>query len=144
MAGKLIPNLGSTDFESWTNFTPSWTGLTTGNGTQIARYKKVGKTVDLYVKFTLGSTSSLSSLVYFALPFNLAYTSNGDTVTGGVDDASPTVAYTGVGEFNGNNIIISLVATNGTYAQHSRITSTNPFTWTTSDVFWISVRYEAA
>jgi hypothetical protein len=129
----------------WTNFTPSWTGLTVGNGTQVARYRKVGKTVDVYVKFTLGSTSSLSaSLNYFALPFNLAYTSNGDTVIGGLDDASPADNKTGIGEFNGNNIIISALATNATFATHSRVTSTNPFTWTTNDSFWISVRYEAA
>lgn len=129
----------------WTTFTPSFTGVTVGNGTVVARYRKVGKAVDVYVKFTLGSTSSLNaSLNYFALPFNLAYTSNGDSVIGGLDDASPTDNKTGVGEFNGNNIIISALATNQTFATHSRVTSTNPWTWATNDSFWIQVRYEAA
>jgi len=129
----------------WTTFTPSFTGVTVGNGTLIARYRKVGKTVDVYVKLTLGSTSSLNaSLNYFALPFNLAYGSDGLTVKGGLNDASPVTLINAASEFNGNNVILATLNTSGTYGTNSRITATLPFTWTTSDFFWYQVRYEAA
>jgi hypothetical protein len=128
----------------WTTFTPSWTNLTVGNGTQIARYRKVGKTVDVYVNFTLGSTSSIgSSPVYFALPFNLANNSNGATTTGVINDANIR-PYIIVSEFNGNNVILSVMSANLTYASYDRITSTVPMTWVSTDGFWLQVRYEAA
>jgi hypothetical protein len=129
----------------WTNFTPSFTGVTVGNGTLVARYRKVGKTVELYVKLTLGSTSSLSgSLNYFALPFNLAYSGDGSTCSGGIQDVSPATNFISGPEFNGNNIILTLFATNTTWLINSRVTSTNPFTWTTGDYFWLQATYEAA
>jgi hypothetical protein len=128
----------------WTAFTPSWTNLTVGNGTQIARYRKVGKTVDVYVNFTLGSTSSVgSSPVYFALPFNLANSSNGATTTGVIGDANVR-PYIIVSEFNGNNVILSVMSANLTYASYDRVTSTVPMTWVSTDGFWLQVRYEAA
>ena len=129
----------------WTNFTPSFTGVTVGNGTLVARYRKVGKTVDLYMKLTFGSTTSFnSSLNYFSLPFNLATTSDGMTVVGAAFDASPFSVFQAGPEFNGNNLILTLLATNGTFGAISRVTSTNPMTWTTNDSYWFQVRYEAA
>jgi hypothetical protein len=128
----------------WTNFTPSWTNLTVGNGTQVARYRKVGKTVDVYVKFTLGSTSSIGSPpVYFALPFNLATNSDGVTTTGVINDANVR-PYVIASEFNSNNIILSVVLTNLTYGSYERVTSTVPMTWVSTDGFWLQIRYEAA
>jgi hypothetical protein len=128
----------------WTSFTPSWTNLTVGNGTQIARYRKVGKTVDIYINFTLGSTSSIGSApVYFALPFNLAYNSNGATTIGVINDANIR-PYIIVSEFNGNNVILSVMSANLTYASYDRVTSTVPMTWVSTDSFWLQVRYEAA
>jgi hypothetical protein len=127
----------------WTNFTPSWTGLVVGNGTQVARYRKVGKTVDVYVKFTFGSTSVMGAINYFALPFNLATTSNGFSTTGVLEDVGVN-AY-GIGaEFNSNNLILSVVSSNLTYSYINRVTSTVPFTWGTTDIFWLQIRYEAA
>ena len=144
MATKLIPNLGGTDYESWINFTPSWTGLVVGNGTQVARYRKTGKTVDVYVKLTLGSTSSLSaSLNYFGLPFNVAYTSDGFHAIGSYNDVG-TGLFVSLAEINGNNIILSTFLTNATYPAYTRVINTVPFTWTTNDIFWLQLRYEAA
>jgi hypothetical protein len=129
----------------WTAFTPTFTGVTVGNGTLVARYRKVGKTVDVYMKLTFGSTTSLSaSLNYFALPFNLATTSDGLTCVGYAQDASAGVSYVASPEFNGNNIIWSVLAVGGTWGTTSRITSSNPYTWATNDVYWFQVRYEAA
>ena len=129
----------------WTTFTPSFTGVTVGNGTLVARYRKVGKTVDLYMKLTFGSTTSLSgSLNYFSLPFNLATTSDGLTCVGYAQDSSAAASYVAAAEFNGNNIIWSVLAVGGTWGTTSRITSSNPYTWATNDIYWFQVRYEAA
>ena len=54
---------------SWTTFTPTWTNFTLGNGTvDRAAYEQIGRSVDVYVRVTLGSTSSVTGAITLTLP----------------------------------------------------------------------------
>lgn len=50
------------------SYTPTWTGMTIGNGTTTGNYFQIGKAVFGYVSVTLGSTSSVSGAIIFTLP----------------------------------------------------------------------------
>ena len=52
-------NLGTGKWQTWT---PTYAGLTLGNGTVVARYLEIGKYGYAYLRITLGSTSSLSAV----------------------------------------------------------------------------------
>lgn len=127
----------------WQDWTASITGITVGNGTVISRYRKVGKSVDVYFKFTMGSTSAISGLNYFALPFAQKTTSEGGFISGGITDFGVTT-YSPFSETNGNNIILGVVSSSGAYGTWVRISSTVPMTWATNDIWWAYIRYEAA
>ena len=46
---------------SWSAWTPTWTGLTIGNGTVQARYIQIGKTVSFELRVDFGSTTALTT-----------------------------------------------------------------------------------
>lgn len=133
------------DFPQWLNYTPTWTNLTTGNGTlNYARFVMNGKRVLLRVKFTLGSTSSVGGSVSVSLP-----------VTAHADYASATDTPLYAGQLNdatGNRNfpwvrMSSTTAANIGYMNSGVfgvISSTAPFTWTTSDQVMVTLEYEAA
>lgn len=132
---------------AWTTFTPSWTNFTLGNGTvNYARYEQVGRTVKLYVKVTLGSTSSVGTVPTLTLPVTAAY-----ATLAPVSDATYTDASGGPAYYDGQMWIPttttgSLYCANvaSTYPTVTGVTATVPFTWTTSDVFEFCLQYEAA
>ena len=149
--GQILTKASSTDLDfawaaasgggTYSAYTPSWTNLTVGNGTVIARYTNVGKFVHGYVRFTLGSTSSIGSSPKFSLPstpqtgglMNYGYGMYEDTGTANV------AAYV----TNDANLLILRYTTSATGSIGS-ITSTAPFTWTTGDGIAIQFVYEEA
>jgi hypothetical protein len=46
---------------AWSAWTPTWTGLTIGNGTVQARYIQAGKTVSFELRVDFGSTTTLTA-----------------------------------------------------------------------------------
>lgn len=70
---KLFAGTGAS--WAWQTWTPTWAGITTGNGvTTTAKYIQIGKTVFFRIVFTCGSTSALASGVdtTFSLPVTSA------------------------------------------------------------------------
>jgi hypothetical protein len=125
----------------WTTWSPGWINLTVGNGTIVARYQQIGKTVNFYLSFTFGSTSSMGTTPLFTLPVTSAQSFNQffgfftDVGVGNYNaaiDCNSTVAY------------LTTIRTSGTYADGVYVTPTIPFTWTTTDSFTFSGTYEAA
>jgi hypothetical protein len=127
---------------TYTAYTPSFTNFTLGNGTVVARYCQIGKTVFLEIKVTLGSTSVMGSDPYIFLPVN-AKTLYGMQGSVTIQDYG-TVEYLG-GAANPYNDTLRLfaVGAGGTYANYGVVTSTVPMTWTTNDNFTIRATYEA-
>src|SRR5687768_6393896 len=53
---------------AWTAWSPSYTSITVGNGTVVAVYQQINKTVRWRFKFTLGSTSAIGAGPRLTLP----------------------------------------------------------------------------
>jgi hypothetical protein len=131
-------------FASWT---PTWTNLSVGNGTQTAKYVQIGKTVIAHVSLVLGSTSTVGTGPLFTLPVTAV------SYTGGAE-FSLSIAHfehTGVSAAVGEVGIISttqgqLLVFNaaGTYLAYTGITASVPFAWATSDQIYFQISYEAA
>jgi hypothetical protein len=128
----------------WQNWSPSYLNLTVGNGSVIARYKKIGKTVEIFYRLTWGSTTTFTAYPLIGLPFNSKY--------GLIFTGSFNALDTGTGVVNGETFIENgrdffqpvPMATNGTYLAPAYMTSnTVPFTWTTSDIMTFTFSYEA-
>ena len=136
----------TTEIGAWQTYTPTWVNITIGNGTVVARYTVVNKTVTVQVKFTLGSTSVIGSggAITMSLP-----------VTSATAQYTAAVSLIGIGAANDPGVVTyqlwTLWASSTTVAfgymtssRYQEIFSTGPFTWNTNDVFTCSFTYEAA
>jgi hypothetical protein len=129
---------------AWTSYTPTFSGLTVGNGTLNAKYCQIGKVMFVRMNLTFGSTTSVSGSVNFTLPAAPANTQMG----------SANISYedAGIGyrqgfaimyEFN-STAYLGVMLTSGTYGSNSDINATVPFTWTTNDGIYFNANYEVA
>jgi hypothetical protein len=125
----------------WTTWTPTYNSVTIGNGTTIARYQKIGKTVNFYLRFTLGTTSAITSGFTFSLPitpsqqWNLFYGTGFDF---------GTATYALYAETDGLTAYVRALNSAGTYVSANNTSSTIPFTWGNTDFFLFSGSYEVA
>lgn len=127
----LITGTG-TSLGSWTSYSPSWTGLTVGDGTLNARYMRLGKMVHVNIHLIFGSTTSITG-AGVSLPVAVAYRGAGATI---FYDNSVDKDYVGGIWLEGSNGYIDYGS--------SRISATVPFTWATSDQLMISATYEVS
>jgi hypothetical protein len=126
---------------TWTAYTPSNGGMTKGNGTESARYQRIGNTVIVQYRFTLGTTSAIANDTFIQLPFSVA---NQVWCLVGLLD-SGTMLYSGVTEqVGGNAVYIKASNASGTYLASSYLTAGVPFTWTTGDGIFFTAIYEVA
>jgi hypothetical protein len=128
---------------AWTDWVPTLTNLTLGNGTQIAKYRQLGKTVDFIWQLTLGSTSAVGTTPSFTLP--VAASTDYSTYPpwfGMLNDASSSVKPPAVLNLSSTTtVIIQYFSSLNTVAN---LSSTVPFTWTTSDVLSAQATYYTA
>lgn len=143
---KLQTGTGST--WSWTDYTPTFTNFTLGNGTiTYAKYKQLGKTVHVSLLVTMGTTSAMGTQPIFTLPVNAAsyyvpdksYVGNGNTIDTGTADYPALVSIK-----SSTTAVLFISLTTTTHAQTANITASTPFTWTTGDRWTADFTYEAA
>lgn len=120
----------------------SWTGTTTNpvlnNGTWLGKYNRIGKTMDFYVKITIGSTTTFGSGQWvIALP--VAPIVDGYPFLTIAKDVSTGNKYTALGESSGATVPL---LTNASPA--GIISPTTPFTWATGDTLFVTGRYETS
>jgi hypothetical protein len=129
---------------NWTAFTPNLANMTLGNGTAIGRYQRVGNTVFVYFRFTLGSTSTVGTNPFITLPTGTTNMVSFSGSTNYLD--SGVIQYTGKVELAGGNGCFFVVDNvSGTYSVPStNLTATVPFTWTTNDIMTAYFWYEVA
>ena len=129
---------------TWTTWTPTWTNLTVGNGTTVARYSQVGKNVFIYISFVMGSTSLVTGSIAFTLPVTAANYLDTYQMQGQILD-SGTARFSGFGSINSTTTAF-LVTQNasGTYPNWAGVSATVPMVWTTGDAFNLMGNYEAA
>jgi hypothetical protein len=126
---------------AWTAWTPSWTNLTPGSGTNTGSYCVIGKTVFFRAVFIFGSGSAVGNTPIITLPVTIK-TYTGITVIG-----NAYIVDSGAVQFMGSVLstgtIICFVLFNS-YLAHANVTTTVPMTWTTSDAIVLEGFYEAA
>ena len=147
-SGSSWNSVGATDWAAWT---PTWANLTVGNATQTARFSQSGKNVFFSLKLVLGSTSSVGTAPTFTWPTGTTAASTAAAQASVVQvvylDASAGVFLGASDPRNRTTAVCGINGPSGTVQlqdQDRQITSTVPFTWTTSDTIWISGMFEAA
>lgn len=129
------------------NYTPTWTNLTIGSGTNTFSFKMIGKLVIVRVKLTLSSTT-VGTNPQFSVPVNEAAfysTASLDYV------GACTLADTGTAFYQGgltfrsaNKIAVVAANASGTYSAWNDVTATAPHTWANTDVITGTAQYYVA
>lgn len=133
----------------WQNWNPTLSAITVGNGTFIARYVQIGKTVHFRVMFILGSTSAVGTSPVFTAPVPAV---GGHAVGAeGTDIGFAKMLDAGIGNYKGtttidaaNQIGPQVMNSASTFTSAVGVSATAPFTWGTGDVMYLVGTYEAA
>ena len=135
------------DLGVWKTWTPTYTDITVGNGTVVARYVQVGNLVVARFELVFGSTSSIDSNgSRISMPVTAATGADTEQVYG------PAVMREIGGSFNAGHVRawdtsefnVVVFGASATYATWVAISSIVPFTWGTGDVLGFTATYEAA
>jgi hypothetical protein len=136
------------DGTGWTTFVPSFTALTIGDGTfNYAKFKVIGKTAHVQVKFTLGSTSAVTGDMRIDVPTEIRRisTSAPSQIYSVFRDISTQFIHL-VASFGSTadrrTFLLRATNSSGTYLTSSNTSSTIPFTWAINDEIIFSATYE--
>lgn len=139
--GSAWVYLTGTSFVEWTAYTPSNTNVTVGNGTQTARYAKIGKTVFVSYRLVWGSTTSFVGSPTIGLP---STTNSFVMAPALLTDSGTSNFYGSIDALSGSTGVSprSTTVSGSTVRHDSFVNATTPFTWTTNDVLAFSLTYE--
>jgi len=127
----------------WTAWSPSYAGITVGNGTVEASYMQLAKLVVCHYRLTWGSTTSFSGTPQVILPVaSYGYALNDtlgdaafyDSSVGSASREPGGVFYSSSDEV----FFVRASTTSGT------VNATSPFTWATGDTLSFTATYRAA
>jgi len=131
----------------WTTWTPTWTGLTLGNGTVTAQYVRIGNGVWFRLYLLWGSTTAASSS---ANSFSLPLTASS---FGGVSGANigNSKMYDGTNQFEGPLPLTSTTMVTfrwfqvqGSGIKDANVTNAAPNSWITNNEWYAQGYYQAA
>ena len=126
------------DYEKGT-WTPTFAGLTIGNGTVSGTYTKIGRQVTVVFGFNCGSTTSVGTLGNITgLPFLSADIWTGYIKVHGVVFDSGSRWFEAVAALGNNSNTIFVPSTANLT---SAISASNPMTWTTNDNLVFTATY---
>lgn len=130
--------------ETYTSWTPTFTGLTTTSGTLTGRYYKAGKLVTVEFQFVFGASSAVTGdVIVTNLPYQPLTT--GYVTTAALVDTG-TATHTGslglVG--SSSSMLVRRQVVSGSNIVVSLLSSTTPFTWTTGDIIQVRATYITA
>jgi hypothetical protein len=129
---------------TYATYTPTFTGFTKGNATIVARYAQSGKSVNVFVEVTLGSTSLITGSLTISLPVTAATNALGSRGIGACSD-SGVRAYSAVSILNSTTAMeIKPLAASLSFVAEDDVSAAQPMTWTTNDKFSTNITYEAA
>jgi hypothetical protein len=123
------------------DWTPTMTGVTSGNGTLVAKYQIVNNQLWAMVNFTLGNTSAIGASVDLSYPFTRLLTSaeilgNCNLQDTGTLNYSGIIRYTAAGPAR-----IFCIKADGTYASYLAVSTSAPFSWGSTDLFQTEYTY---
>ena len=117
-------------FPQWFSHAPSLTNITLGvGGALAASFRISGRSLELDIAITLGSSSTVGTSPYIPLP--VTNTKNGVWTAKYKD--SGTADYLGTADPAGGLLYFKNVTVSGSFQTYSGISATVPFTWTTND-----------
>ena len=150
----LVTSSSTANTWAWDTYTPTLANTTLGNGTVVGKYIKIGRFVQFYASFRLGTTSAVGTAPTVTLPVTASATAF-DAGSGSVRIGISSFEDNAISSHEGFTLIAAttasatvavpiVITTGGTYASTSAITALIPFTWGTSDVLRITGSYESA
>lgn len=150
--GAILPEhlvAGAGTSWAWNAYTPTWTNVTVGNGTNAGKYVKVGRLVVAKAKLIWGSGTSASGNVSVSLPVTSAALDGASTIP----EIGMFKAYDGTNHLSGallhtNTTTVqcttSLTGAAGANVTRVGVNATTPASWNTSDEFHALMIYESA
>ncbi len=150
LGNEVVTNAMLAHNAAWTDYTPTFTNLTVGNGILTGDYQQIGKTVRFRIRLIFGTTTSIAGNVDVSVPVTGASHGASATTfqaiaTGTILDASTGAVYpVSAGLVSTTVMRVLPVNAASTYANWVSMTSTIPFTWATSDELFLTGSYEAA
>lgn len=137
-------------YKTLPSWTPTWLGITVGNGSVLAKYQQVGHLVVGFASITLGSTTSISANPGISLPVvchadYIKYDSvgqiqiwdNGGNIYNGILQMDGATGPSTVGRFRVLN------HSSGSYTYESLLGGTVPVTYASGDRITVSFAYLA-
>lgn len=119
-------------------WSPTYSNITVGNGTAVAKYSQSGGWTFLDWELTLGSTSSIAGGTVISLPTTLSSdypVGSGLSQNAGIYDLSATTPYPMmVNVVSTTTVQLGVPNAAGTYAVRAGITGSVPITFATGDV----------
>jgi hypothetical protein len=144
---EWLPAISATE---WTSYTPTISSqnglLNIGNGVVAFRYKRIGKTVFVIGRYTLGSTSVMGNTFDVTLPtdINSSILLPQNLGTATYWD-SPGAIYTGWPLYLSGGVVRLVVSTvSGTRITNNELSTAVPFTWVSGDYVNLELTYEAS
>jgi hypothetical protein len=124
-----------------TDFDPSWTNLTEGNGSyDYKAFLQINNLIVVSVSFTFGSTSAMSTNPSFTVPVAVAETNQIVTGEGlAVEDGGSN--YPLLVNMTSSELVIYDQAVVSNKVIRSAVTSGSPFTWGTGDKIQVTATY---
>lgn len=150
-AGAIQPQAlvsGTGSGWAWSSWSPTWTNLTKGNGTETAKYIQIGKAIFARYHLVFGTTSAISGDASFTLPVtsqSLPGGANLDPI-GNVTmfNAGSTINFGYVSLGSTTSGVVRAYDASATYLKQANLSSTIPFTWATNYELAFNLVYEAA
>lgn len=129
---------------TWTTWTPTWSGLTVGNGTVIARYVQFNKTIIAKTYLSFGSTTSITGPLDMTLPVTPT-NNNGIPFLGwaSYQDGSSTIYFGATGWIGGSTVRFIRYVNTANQITNAELSNVAPFTWGTGDTINTTIIYEA-
>lgn len=126
----------------WTAYTPTYSGMTIGNGTTTARYSKTGRTITATGLLTMGTTTTFSGTIVMTIPVAVnavLWSSSVSVGTAALTDVSATVTEAALVLPNTTTQVALRRTANG-----APVNNTVPWTWATGDTIGWTYTYESA
>lgn len=141
-------DLRSADLNSigtWTDYTPTLTNVTLGNGTRSGRWTRQGDLVTFWARIAAGSTTSVTGLIGFSLPVTAAAGVHDAQFEGVMIDATGPTRLAGfVDAVSTTQVDLYALSASGTYVSAVATSGTVPFTVANFDEYIVAGTYEAA
>ena len=145
-AGQVLTAAQMNGIGEKTTYTPTFTGLTLGNGVLTAFHTRVNNIVNVFVQVALGTTSAVTGEVKISLPF-----ARSDFRDFGIGNVTLYQIGTSVnmgaviGDSTDKSLVLARQATvSGTTVLVNPLSATTPFTWTSFSILQFSYCYQAA